>query len=179
MPQLHWIYRAKFWLLYRSGTSFCIIFSLLGLMLSIDYCSRNLGIFKDGKGVDYKFIGFVATFFLFYFNFRSRSLMNLFAVLAEFNKRYDKLNDELANDWIKKEVIIDYFNLCAEEYYFFTHGLIPQDVWDTWYGGMKDLFQNEKVQKEASVEFNDKGKRTYYGFDPYKFQLIEKRSQDV
>ncbi|MBV7437940.1 GlsB/YeaQ/YmgE family stress response membrane protein [Aeromonas sp. sif2416] len=66
---------------------------------------------------------------------------NLF---TEFNKRYDSMNKHLASLLEKKDsltpdeqaLIIDYFNLCAEEYLFYKEGYIHLDAWRSWCRGM-------------------------------------------
>lgn len=66
---------------------------------------------------------------------------NLFTT---FNARYDKLNGPLAEIAERQEPltldqrnsIVDYFNLCAEEYLFYSEGYIHRDVWRSWCRGM-------------------------------------------
>lgn len=67
--------------------------------------------------------------------------LNLF---TSFNARYDQMNDQLADIAIReseltdgdRNLIVDYFNLCAEEYLFYKEGYIPRDVWRSWCRGM-------------------------------------------
>lgn len=56
-----------------------------------------------------------------------------------------------------RDLIVDYFNLCAEEYLFFREGYIHREVWRSWCRGMswylkrhpfKDVW-NEEVQTES------------------------------
>src|SRR5258706_8531108 len=67
--------------------------------------------------------------------------MSLFKELfTEFNRRYDALNDNLiqivtSRDALGQEdrqAVVDYCNLCAEEYLFFSEGYIHQQVWRSW-----------------------------------------------
>jgi len=66
---------------------------------------------------------------------------NLF---SDFNARYDKLNGPLAQiaelsehlSNSDRNLIVDYFNLCAEEYLFYSEGYIHRDVWRSWCRGM-------------------------------------------
>jgi hypothetical protein len=66
---------------------------------------------------------------------------NLFTA---FNARYDKLNGPLAEIANRsgplldsdRNLIADYFNLCAEEYLFYKEGYIHPDVWRSWCRGM-------------------------------------------
>jgi len=65
-------------------------------------------------------------------------------LFTEFNRRYDALNDRLAElassrpqlDPSGRQVIVDYFSLCAEEYLFFTEGYIHRAAWRSWCAGM-------------------------------------------
>jgi hypothetical protein len=95
-----------------------------------------------------------------------------------FNSRYsDETNDLLNSLRIEngklledsdKLLIIDYFNLCSEEYLWFLKGRIPFNVWKAWEAGIvvnlsissvKELFLNETLLKEQ--------KTSYYGFAEY------------
>ena len=82
-------------------------------------------------------------------------------LFVEFNSRYDKLNDNLnlikeKYDELKKgkddvnqiaitfksekelyPKLIDYFNLCAEEYYWTGKKRIDDEIWNSWLKGMK------------------------------------------
>lgn len=87
------------------------------------------------------------------------------ALFTQFNARYDKLNGRLAamtgvGTGITQEernVVVDYFNLCAEEYVFYQEGYIPDHVWKAWCRGMtwylrrhpyKDIW-NEEVNTDS------------------------------
>lgn len=69
-------------------------------------------------------------------------------LFQRFNERYDELNDAL-NEITKDESSVDesernktlddYFNLCAEEYYFYVRGYIDPEVWIVWHRGMMTL----------------------------------------
>lgn len=70
---------------------------------------------------------------------------NLFYQLfTAFNARYDKLNGPLSDILLQKsdltaeqrKDVVDYFNLCAEEYLFYTRGYMPPEVWRSWCRGM-------------------------------------------
>lgn len=89
-------------------------------------------------------------------------------LFSRFNERYDQMNarlnllaqggadsSTLADQ--DKALIVDYFNLCAEEYHFYRQGYIPPVVWRSWCLGMqwylrrhpfKDVW-NEEVKLET------------------------------
>ena len=88
------------------------------------------------------------------------------SLFITFNERYDRFNGPLAaiaegtstlQEHEKRSLIVDYFNLCAEEYLFFKEGYIHRDVWRSWCRGMawylkrhpfRDIW-NEEVQSES------------------------------
>lgn len=95
--------------------------------------------------------------------------MSLFKELfTDFNRRYDALNERLsaiavnggASDGSSKQVIIDYFNLCAEEYLWYTEGYIHADVWRSWCAGMVWYFDREPFRTTWNEESK---KNSYYG----------------
>lgn len=64
-------------------------------------------------------------------------------LFTNFNARYDAINNKLAVLIEERELspeqrstIVDYFNLCAEEYLFYQQGYIPRKVWRSWCRGM-------------------------------------------
>ena len=65
-------------------------------------------------------------------------------LFTAFNARYDKLNGPLAEiaerahaqSTVERNIVVDYFNLCAEEYLFFKEGYIHRDAWRSWCRGM-------------------------------------------
>lgn len=87
---------------------------------------------------------------------------NLF---SSFNARYDAMNGDLADilecggeiSPKNKKIVVDYFNLCAEEYLFYKEGYIHPKAWTAWCRGMqwylrrhpfKDVW-NEEVQTDS------------------------------
>lgn len=90
-----------------------------------------------------------------------------------FNGRYDNLNHAL-NDIIsappkqelspeQRDDLFKYFNLCAEEHFFYKAGYIDSDVWGSWYRGMKVFFKHPLVRDlwELDCEAD-----SYYNFRP-------------
>lgn len=69
-------------------------------------------------------------------------------LFTEFNARYDALNDDLARiprdsrlSLDEENKLIDYLNLCGEEYLFQQQGYILPEVWQTWCRGMLSLLE--------------------------------------
>lgn len=94
-------------------------------------------------------------------------------LFGEFNARYDALNDDLNAILFgphegslpvnEREPLFSYFNLCAEEYFFYKAGYIDRRVWESWYRGMIFFFKHLRVQAlwEQDCEAD-----SYYGFRP-------------
>lgn len=95
-------------------------------------------------------------------------------LFSSFNTRYDKLNGKLA-DIADKEVpsaedrkdVVDYFNLCAEEYLFYKEGYIHPDAWTAWCRGMLWYLRRHPFKdiwdKEAQTE-------SFYGLSLERIQ---------
>lgn len=103
-------------------------------------------------------------------------------LFQEFNKKYDeRFNDELeaivANGKsLTKEqryLIIDYLNLCAEEYLWKTRDRIPNKVWDSWENGMVYYLNNPHINKVIVEERMQSD--SYYGL----FEKIKKRVNNL
>ncbi len=102
-------------------------------------------------------------------------------LFTEFNKKYDeKFNNLLNNIDSNKEsyvlteqdkyLIIDYFNMCAEEYLWYKKNRISKDVWLSWKSGMIYYMKLEKIQQ--ILQEQEIQKNSYYGlFDEIKCVL--------
>jgi hypothetical protein len=92
-------------------------------------------------------------------------------LFAEFNKRYDGLNEKLNQILIEDQrneltpeqinILYDYFNLCSEEYLYYKEGFIYPEVWKAWCNGIKVFGNNRRIselwREEARAD-------SYYGF---------------
>lgn len=102
-------------------------------------------------------------------------------LFTEFNKRYDVLNDSLAllveNMSIEDlksgkskienktlyNVVIDYFNLCAEQYYWYKNERISNEIWSAWHMGMMYYYNNFSVIRDLwKEETKGEGYKSYY-----------------
>ena len=108
---------------------------------------------------------------LFYFVQKQKlEELRLFRELfKEFNERYDGMNEKLAHiieskesnvSAYERETLIDYFNLCGEEYLYVQLGYIHPEVWSAWYSGMKAIVAVPRVQ---CVWLAEKETESYYG----------------
>lgn len=123
------------------------------------------------------------------FSFHARSLQNdLFRkqLFESFNERYDKLNDHIqfildsgitnletlektavtvnGNTKNCKQILIDYFNLCAEEYYWAKRRKrIDKVMWKGWHAGMIYWYEKLPVLKTLwEKEKGENGHISYY-----------------
>jgi len=89
-------------------------------------------------------------------------------LFTEFNRRYDALNDRLVEiatssatlDAFARQTIVDYFNLCAEEFLFFSEGYIHLEAWRSWCSGMLWYLDREPFR---SVWVEERATNSYYG----------------
>lgn len=112
-----------------------------------------------------------------YFGISKVNLENdqLFKELFEkFNSRYDErlnnLINELSNDSTKeldkdeRNLIIDYFNLCAEEYFWYKRNRLYSDVWIAWKSAILVNLEIRQIKAVYLKETETKEKRTsFYG----------------
>ena len=94
-----------------------------------------------------------------------------------FNERYNKLNQRLnaiaetAKIEIgpeNRQILFDYFNLCAEEYLYFRAGYIDESVWQSWIRGMKVFADVPAMGKLWQLELEG---GSYYGFSLRELEL--------
>jgi hypothetical protein len=102
-------------------------------------------------------------------------------LFTEFNIRYMEMNDKLQEIHYKykgkqeieivdlskeyEEKIIEYFNLCAEEYYWkkrVRFSPLDKKIWLSWTNGMKYYFKLPIIQKLWERELNVNGFESYY-----------------
>lgn len=101
-------------------------------------------------------------------------------LFGEFNKRYDILNgylekitkyDSLEELMDKKpnkypffrNKLNDYFNLCAEEYYWYKNDRIDPDLWQSWEVGMNAWYNNHAIIREGwEDEYQSFGHHSFY-----------------
>lgn len=101
-------------------------------------------------------------------------------LFEKYNSKYDKLNDSL-NEIVNLNLeslseienleksslyyatVIDYFNLCAEQHFWYKKGRIDKDVWRAWSAGMNYYYNNSKVIKSMwQKETKNDGYIPYY-----------------
>ena len=91
-------------------------------------------------------------------------------LFTSFNARYDDLNDELwdileSKDELnadQEKTLIDYFNLCAEEWLFHELEYIYEPVWEAWHNGMRQYGKDARI---AAFWREQQATDSYYGFE--------------
>ena len=155
-----WIYK-NYWKLAILWTVVC------GVLIAVLVEQSRASLFITSIGTALAFSYFVLQQKLA----EAKMLKELF---TEFNNRYNKLNDKLNSHSTEctgypevDNAIQDYFNLCAEEYFFHKEGCIPNEVWESWKNGMKHFFCNNEAVKRAwqNEMKNSSNKQSYYGFE--------------
>lgn len=90
---------------------------------------------------------------------------------TKFNNRLNSIVKEYENNAeyklqeTEKPLIIDYLNMCAEEYLWFTKGRIDSVVWKSWERGMRFYLELKPIKEFIKTESSQKG--SYYGVFEY------------
>jgi predicted NAD/FAD-binding protein len=88
--------------------------------------------------------------------------MRLFReIFKECNARYDNMNEQLAviaskasEDLSRQDrnQIVDYLNLCGEEYLYFKRGYVEPSVWAAWQNGMEAVVAAPSIRAVWETE---------------------------
>jgi hypothetical protein len=89
-------------------------------------------------------------------------------LFTDFNRRYDTMNAKLEDiragnariDAELRSTLVDYFNLCAEEYLFSKEGYIHPEVWSSWCRGMVHYLRDDRIRQVWNAEMVSD---SYYG----------------
>lgn len=155
----------KFWFLGNYWWIFIIPFAAYGCYI----------LFSDSAGrwdLAIPGVTIIITSFFFVQKQRIEELRLFQDLFKDFNQRYDRLNDHmnriaegdddkpLSEDERRK--LVDYFNLCGEEYFYYKQRHIYPEVWASWLNGMRYFYANIRIQKiwDSELEQN-----SYYGFN--------------
>jgi hypothetical protein len=99
-------------------------------------------------------------------------------LFQQFNARYAGLNERLSaiaesrGEGMSREdrqVLMDYFNLCAEEYLYFNAGYIDDSVWKSWMQGMRAYAAVSAIRALWEEELRS---GSYYGFSLSEFEHV-------
>ena len=119
-------------------------------------------------------LGALAGFFYFAYRQHLDETRLFKELFVEFNARYGKLNDRLNAissgpregqlSQSDRELLFSYFNLCAEEYFFYKAGYIDQEVWKSWCRGISVFLEHPRIRE---LWDSDCKADSYYGFHPH------------
>lgn len=125
------------------------------------------------------------TIFIGYLNYQHNQDRLFKDLFKEFNERYDRLNDSFEELTAYQEdvsvlvinkkhlrVVVDYLNLCAEEYFWFEKGRIDPQAWESWKAGMKTWADLPVVQIVFTSEMANWTSSYYRGFQEFFKELI-------
>lgn len=85
---------------------------------------------------------------------------------ADLNDLFNTLKNDVQRRLSKDEInlVIDYFNLCAEEFLWNKKKRIPDDVWKAWKAGILENLEIKQVKEVYDIETaTERGKISYYG----------------
>lgn len=147
-----WFYKNYWWILF-------IISIIIFLILFV----RN-----ESTSTVVTFVGAILSI-IYFIQKQKLEEMRLFRELfKDFNSRYDRMhadiyrimndsNDDLSDDVRLK--VVDYLNLCGEEYLYFKLGYIEPSVWEAWNNGMKIIVAKQPIQ---AIWMHEKSSGSYY-----------------
>ena len=102
-------------------------------------------------------------------------------LFRDFNIRYSNINNKLnelksaemkviTEDPLLYDAAMEFFNLCAEEYYWKKKDRISDEIWKSWHRGMNSWLQQAPVLCELwESEMIFSGPESYYIKDKYEF----------
>lgn len=158
----------RFALIVRQVWFFCYWIVCIGGIITLVILMLTSSIAKSGLVT---LTGVIISIAFFTQRQKLEELSEFRVLFSEFNKRYHKMEPdlddlrdlgektELSNQ--QRELVIRYFNLCAEEFLFYKKGLIYGEVWRAWRKGM-DQYKNVRAVANAWVSECETG--SYYGF---------------
>lgn len=102
-------------------------------------------------------------------------------LFRDFNVRYDGLNERLADIALEesepltlqdRKTLVDYFNLCSEEYLYYRQGYILPEAWSAWVAGMMQYYSNPRVRAFWDQELLT---GSYYGMDSRLLKQVQSK----
>jgi hypothetical protein len=148
--------------LFKNYWWIVILLAVVSVLLIFYFC-------EDGREPLIASVLTTALAFCYFVQQQRLAEISLFKTLfTEFNARYDKLNgplravtsvgSHLTDE--QRDNVIDYFNLCAEEYLFYKEGYIHNEVWRSWCCGMLWYMKHEPF---INIWQEEQTANSYYG----------------
>jgi hypothetical protein len=89
-------------------------------------------------------------------------------ILKKGGRKNDKDENVLMDEQDVTNLIIDYFNMCSEEYLWYKKGLISKDIWNAWLSGFKSNLKIKVVKEIWDKELEDSSStESYYGLPDF------------
>ena len=142
---MHRSVRLKYWLFEHYWWLLCVVVLVtLGVLLA-----RN-----EQVGTVATAVGALLSIAYFLQKQKLEEMRLFREIFRECNARYDAMNEELMEIIDKPAVelttkerarVIDYLNLCGEEYLYFKRGYIEPSVWHAWQNGMKAIVETPNI----------------------------------
>jgi len=132
------------------------------------------------------FLGIIGSAISLFFGALKYTIENdrlFYDLFRSFTERYDlRLNDLINNikndenkvlDSDEQNLIIDYLNLCSEEYLWYTKRRLSKHVWKSWESGIISNLDLKQIREIFDEEMKDPHVRaSYYGlFDELTSKL--------
>jgi hypothetical protein len=154
----HSLIRLKFWLYKISGW---LIF------VFVPIASGTLLVMKQEVAIVASVIGTLLSLGYFLQKQKLEELRVFREIFKECNARYYQMNETLdaiakKTDEVKPEEkakVIDYLNLCGEQYLYYKLGYIEPSVWQAWITGMEAHIAAPNISSIWAIE---KRKGSYY-----------------
>jgi len=123
-------------------------------------------------------LGIIATFYFGVLKYKIENDRVFQELFTSFNDRYNSdftklINSlrghpdkilEVHNEKSDESLIIEYFNLCAEEYLWYSKNRIPKSIWGAWKAGIKENLEIKQVREVYDKETKtERGRKSYYG----------------
>lgn len=147
-----------------------LILAILGFLIIIGIYIK----YQIDNEIFLGLVGSVATLYFGSLKFRIENDKLFKELFQEFNKRYDERYNDLFNELKydserqlnkdERSLIIDYLNLCSEEYLWRNKNRIPTNVWKSWKAG---IIENLKLRQVQDIYLNEisteNGRKSFYG----------------
>ena len=132
-------------------------------------------VYKDfNNNLFFGSLGVIATFYFGVLKYKIENDRVFQELFTSFNDRYNSDFTKLINslrgnpkktiDKDGENLIIEYFNLCAEEYLWYSKNRIPKSIWGAWKAGIKENLEIKQVREVYDKETKtERGRKSYYG----------------
>lgn len=173
---MHWPLRLKFWFF---ANYWWLVVVAIAIATALLLC------LKESVSSVVAVVGSLLSLLYFLQKQKLEELRLFRDLFKDFNARYDAMNDrfavicrsnEGAFEASEQQLLIDYFNLCGEEYLYYQQGYIPPAVWESWHRGMQLIIACPRVNELWRVE---SASGSYYGLPLKPFNYAPQARADA